>query len=77
MILKTFSICCLLVGISLSGCIWRSSLSTQWSENFALESYGTEADNPALNDGKLETVAPIKQLKILDLRVKIEIGMGF
>ena len=64
MILAFFRICCsLLIGVSLSGCVWISSLSTQWSENIAKASYGTKADNPALNDGKLETVASLKPQK--------------
>jgi hypothetical protein len=43
----------------LAGCVWLSALSTQWSENFALETYGTEANHPFINDGKLDTVAMV------------------
>ena len=57
---KTFGICYfLLVCVSLSGC----ALSNQWSENFALAGYGTQANDPALSDGKLETIAYIHPQK--------------
>ncbi|MCZ6676924.1 MAG: hypothetical protein O7E52_06715 [Candidatus Poribacteria bacterium] len=46
----------LLIYMSLAGC---TSLSTQWSENFALTTYGTKANHPALNDGNLETIAAV------------------
>lgn len=45
--------------ISLSGCAWTSLLSNSWSENFALASHGSKANHPALNDGKLDTIAAI------------------
>lgn len=45
--------------IGLSGCAWSSLLSNSWSENFALASYGSKANHPALNDGKLDTVAAV------------------
>lgn len=49
--------CILLVCLSLSGCVWSSILSTEWSENIALATVGTQATHPALNDGRLDTVA--------------------
>ena len=59
-LLKHFGICVLLFAcISLSGCVWSSLLSNSWSENIALASYGSKANHPALNDGKLETVAAV------------------
>ena len=45
--------------ISLSGCVWSSLLSNSWSENFALATYGSKANHPALNDGKIDTVAAV------------------
>ena len=45
--------------IGLPGCVWLSALSTQWSENFALKRFGTEANHPSINDGKLDTVAAV------------------
>jgi hypothetical protein len=32
-------------------------LSTPWSKNFALATYGAEGNHPALNDGKLDPIA--------------------
>ena len=49
--------CILLACITLSGCVWSSVLSTEWSENIALTSFGTQATHPALNDGKRDTTA--------------------
>ena len=49
----------LVMCIGLPGCVWLSALSTQWSENFALKSFGTEANHPSINDGKLDTVASV------------------
>lgn len=43
----------LLICLSLSSCV----LSTQWSDNFALSTHGTEATDPLLNDGDLNTIA--------------------
>ena len=34
-------------------------LSTQWSNNLALASNKTEASDPAVNDGKLGTIAVV------------------
>ena len=45
--------------INLTGCVWSSLLSNSWSENFALASHGSKANHPALNDGKLDTVAAV------------------
>ena len=57
---RQIGICFVLVMcFGLAGCVWLSALSTQWSENFALETYGTEANHPSINDGKLETVAQV------------------
>lgn len=47
----------LLACTTLSGCFWASVLSTDWSENIALTSFGTQATHPALNDGKRDTIA--------------------
>lgn len=49
----------LVLCFGLTGCVWLSALSTQWSENFALETHGTEANHPFINDGKLDTVAKV------------------
>ncbi len=40
----------------------RSFITTEWSENYALSSLGSEASHPALNDGNVETVGetPVK-----------------
>jgi hypothetical protein len=57
---KQFGICCaLVICVSLPGCVLLSALSTEWSENFALGTSGTDANHPALNDGKLDTVAMV------------------
>lgn len=69
--LKFLGVCVsLLVCISLFGCVLPSALSTPWSENVALATYGTEGSHPALNDGKLETVAaiPAKNERIFMLK---------
>ena len=58
MMLNKLEVChLLLVCITLSGCVWSSVLSTEWSENIALTSFGTQATHPALNDGKRDTIA--------------------
>lgn len=57
---RRFGICFVLVMcFGLSGCVWLSALSTQWSENLARETYGTEANHAFINDGKLDTVAEV------------------
>ena len=53
------AICMILFCISLFGCLSTSMLSTQWSENLALASNETEASDPAVNDGKLGTIAVV------------------
>jgi hypothetical protein len=57
----------LLACVSLFGC---TSLSTQWSENFALATHGTKGNHPALNDGNLETIAavPAKNERVFTLK---------
>ncbi|MDE0298303.1 MAG: hypothetical protein OXN17_06695 [Candidatus Poribacteria bacterium] len=56
--IKPLGVCCLfLLCITVSGCVWSSVLSTDWSDNIALTSYGTQATHPALNDGKRDTIA--------------------
>ena len=58
--LKHFGVSLLLSAcFSLYGCVWSSLLSNSWSENFALASYGSKANHPALNDGRLDTVAAV------------------
>ena len=53
-------ICCLLfICFSLQRCV----LKTQWSVNFALVNYSTQASHPFLNDGKLETIASVEPKK--------------
>ena len=44
---------------SLFGCLSTSMLATQWSKNLALASNKTEASDPAVNDGKLGTIAVV------------------
>jgi hypothetical protein len=69
--LKQFGIFLLLFAcVGLSGCVWSSLLANSWSENFALASYGSEANHPALNDGRLDTVAAVaaKNERIFTLR---------
>ena len=50
-------LCC--VCLSLNACRLAHVLSTQYSENIARASYGTEANHPGLNDGNTETVATL------------------
>ena len=58
MIMKKLEICYIVLAcITLSGCVWSSALSTKWSDNIALASFGTQATHPALNDGKRDTIA--------------------
>jgi hypothetical protein len=39
-----------------SGCFWRTLLvGPNWSENYALQSAGATASDPAINDGKYDT----------------------
>lgn len=54
------SICCLLfVALHLNACKVTKMLSTQYSENIASATYGTEANHPGMNDGNLETLATL------------------
>ena len=54
------SICCLLfITLHLNACSVTKILSTQYSENIASASYGTEANHPGMNDGNLETLATL------------------
>jgi hypothetical protein len=43
--------------IVIPGCMWAPILTTNWSENYALDANGGKSDTPAINDGKLSTVA--------------------
>lgn len=53
------TICLLFLCLSLNACRLAGVLSTQYSENIAQSTYGTEANHPGLNDGNLETIATI------------------
>ena len=56
----TLSICCLIaIGLHLSACRVAQVLSTQYSQNIASATYGTEANHPGINDGNLETLATL------------------
>ena len=48
---------CLLLCVILTSCVSTSIFSTPWSDNVARDSYGTKGSHPALNDGKLDTIA--------------------
>jgi hypothetical protein len=37
--------------------MWTPILTTNWSENYALDANGGKSEVPAINDGKLDTVA--------------------
>lgn len=45
--------------LNLSACKVAQMLSTQYSENIASATYGTEASHPGMNDGNLETLATL------------------
>ena len=45
--------------LSINGCRFAQVLSTQYSENIAQATFGTEANHPGLNDGNLDTVATL------------------
>ncbi len=51
------SLCC--VCLTLNACQLAHVLSTQYSENIARASYGTEANHPGLIDGNIETIATL------------------
>ncbi len=53
------SICLLFLCLSLKACRLAEVLSTQYSENIAHTTYGTEANHAGLNDGNLETIATL------------------
>ena len=56
----TMAICCLLfIALHLNACKVTKMLSTQYSENIASATYGTEANHPGMNDGNLETLATL------------------
>ena len=56
----TLSICCLVaVCLHLNACRVAQVLSTQYSQNIASATYGTEANHPGVNDGNLETLATL------------------
>ncbi|MBC8233880.1 hypothetical protein H8E77_30395 [bacterium] len=40
-----------------SGCMWATILTTNWSENYALDANGGKSETSAINDGKINTVA--------------------
>jgi len=40
-----------------SSCMWTPILTTNWSENYALDANGGKSETPAINDGKFDTVA--------------------
>lgn len=48
-----------LLCLNLSACRLAEVLSTQYSENIAQASFGTEANHPGLNDGNPQTVATL------------------
>ncbi len=48
-----------IVCLCMNACQLAHVLSTQYSENIAGASYGTEANHPGLNDGNTETVATL------------------
>ncbi|MFQ6041490.1 MAG: hypothetical protein ACE5PV_11590 [Candidatus Poribacteria bacterium] len=40
-----------------SSCMWVPILETNWSENYALDANGGKSETPAINDGKIDTIA--------------------
>ncbi len=57
------AVAALTVAVTAGGCASLSALlTTEWSENYALASTGSEATHPYLNDGKLSTVAETRNL---------------
>ena len=56
----TVSIGCLVaICLHLNACRVAQVLSTQYSQNIASATYGTEANHPGVNDGNLETLATL------------------
>lgn len=49
----------LLLCLHFSACRAAQVLSTQYSQNIAQASYGTESNHPGMNDGNLETLATL------------------
>ena len=45
--------------LHLTACRMAQVLSTQYSQNIAQASYGTESNHPGMNDGNLETLATL------------------
>jgi hypothetical protein len=37
--------------------MWAPILTTNWSENYALDANGGKSETPAINDGKIDTIA--------------------
>ncbi len=54
-----FVLCLFVLCLNLSACRLAEVLSTQYSENIAQASFGTEANHPGLNDGNPKTVATL------------------
>lgn len=51
--------CLLFIVLHLNACRVSKMLSTQYSQNIASVTYGTEANHPGMNDGNLETLATL------------------
>ncbi len=51
--------CLLFSCVLFSACRMAQVLSTQYSENIAQATYGTESNHPGMNDGNLETIATL------------------
>ena len=52
--------CCLIAScLHFTACRVAQVLSTQYSENIASATYGTEANHPGMNDGNLQTLATL------------------
>ena len=69
--IKTVTIiglCC--ICLSLNACRLAHVLSTQYSENIARASYGTEANHPGLNDGNPETVATLPAANVRNFIIR-------
>lgn len=62
------SLCC--VCLTLNACRLAHVLSTQYSENIARASYGTEANHPGLNDGNTETVATLPAANVRNFIIR-------
>lgn len=62
------SLCC--VCLTLNACRLAHVLSTQYSENIARASYGTEANHPGLIDGNTETVATLPAANVRNFIIR-------